>query len=768
VHWKTDELSTSAVTFGKTTALELGTLTDATMVESHQVLLTGLTADTTYHFTVTSVDAKNNEAKKGGFTFKTSTVPDNTPPNISAIKVFTDHDMALVTWTTDELASSRVDYGLTAIYQQHVTGGTFTTVHQLLLTGLKADTTYHFSVTSADPHKNSRSSIDTTFRTKGEPDTTPPVISNIVVVAENDKATVTWTTNEPANSRVDYGETTAYASGPQSSANYVTSHKIELTRLKADTTYHFKVTSADASANSASSEDQTFKTKGAPDTTPPVISNVSVLVMHDSATVTWTTNEPANSRVDYGLTNNYTDNRVLTTRVTSHQVQLTGLTATTLYHFKVTSVDAANNSASSGDDTFLTRDKPKAGSKSEISQFGITWTFDKAYPAGQFANGDWWVVGPVKVVKIDPPSNSGSRVMNGSMINPSPTLVQKQGYDSTMKDNVYVGSLNVALDVSSSKPLTIPAHSSLVSTISVTEARHRPQLKGCSVLTVLPSAAGPGDFRPSYSGKSKAIKFNSSQLNYSLLKRLKATDKTPSLASVERMFERPWLDHSGKWTGREYHPEDNMESYGRGLSTHVGIGALMLHLDFSNEQKAKLMTGFVQVGIDLSGIVDDGGDRNWHNNGGHASGRKWPILFAGLVLNDSHMKGIGSRSVWFGEDMQTFYVLETSPGVYNNGFGNYKSSHKGMPEYGIRHSTDQKRDDVNWASSYRQCCTANSWLGFVLAARIMNAKSLWNHPALFDYQDRYIPQSRKNNEPSWIQSWHRWPLVMWDVYRSNY
>jgi hypothetical protein len=50
----------------------------------------------------------------------------------------------------------------------------------------------------------------------------------------------------------------------------------------------------------------------------------------------------------------------------------------------------------------------------------------------------------------------------------------------------------------------------------------------------------------------------------------------------------------------------------------------------------------------------------------------------------------------------------------------------------------------------------------------MNAKSLWNHPALFDYQDRYIPTSRKNNDPSWVQSWHGWPLVMWDVYRSSY
>jgi len=37
-----------------------------------------------------------------------------------------------------------------------------------------------------------------------------------------------------------------------------------------------------------------------------------------------------------------------------------------------------------------------------ISQYGITWTFDKDYPTGQFINGDWWVVGPVTVASVSP------------------------------------------------------------------------------------------------------------------------------------------------------------------------------------------------------------------------------------------------------------------------------------------------------------------------------------------------------------------------------
>ena len=43
----------------------------------------------------------------------------------------------------------------------------------------------------------------------------------------------------------------------------------------------------------------------------------------------------------------------------------------------------------------------------QVSQFGITWTFDKKVPVGQFVNGDYYVVGPVTVVKIDPAPANG-------------------------------------------------------------------------------------------------------------------------------------------------------------------------------------------------------------------------------------------------------------------------------------------------------------------------------------------------------------------------
>ena len=94
---------------------------------------------------------------------------------------------------------------------------------------------------------------------------------------------------------------------------------------------------------------------GPPDTTPPVISNVqSSAVTSTGATVTWTTDEPSNSVVNYGLTTSYGSTSSNASDVTSHSITLTGLSANTLYHYQVQSTDGSGNLATSGDFTFTT------------------------------------------------------------------------------------------------------------------------------------------------------------------------------------------------------------------------------------------------------------------------------------------------------------------------------------------------------------------------------------------------------------------------------
>jgi hypothetical protein len=72
------------------------------------------------------------------------------------------------------------------------------------------------------------------------------------------------------------------------------------------------------------------------------------------ATITWKTNEIANSTVEYGTTPAYGSLSTDGTMVASHTMSLHGLSPGTLYHFVVISYDASGNRAVSADTTFIT------------------------------------------------------------------------------------------------------------------------------------------------------------------------------------------------------------------------------------------------------------------------------------------------------------------------------------------------------------------------------------------------------------------------------
>lgn len=91
-------------------------------------------------------------------------------------------------------------------------------------------------------------------------DTTPPVIKNILALSETETQTViTWTTNEPSSSKVEYGTTTGYGL-TVTSDELTTTHSITLSGLEPNTAYYYQIKSKDKAGNEASSTDNTFYT----------------------------------------------------------------------------------------------------------------------------------------------------------------------------------------------------------------------------------------------------------------------------------------------------------------------------------------------------------------------------------------------------------------------------------------------------------------------------------------------------------------------------
>jgi hypothetical protein len=100
-----------------------------------------------------------------------------------------------------------------------------------------------------------------------------------------------------------------------------------------------------------------FESSTAPDTTPPLITNVaSSGVTGSTATITWDTDEFSSSVVHYDTVSGgpydfVTSNEDL---VLDHHVVLTELSPATDYYYVVSSTDASDNSATSGEHSFTT------------------------------------------------------------------------------------------------------------------------------------------------------------------------------------------------------------------------------------------------------------------------------------------------------------------------------------------------------------------------------------------------------------------------------
>lgn len=448
-------------------------------------------------------------------------------------------------------------------------------------------------------------------------------------------------------------------------------------------------------------------------------------------------------------------------------------------------------------------------SSASVVQHGIQWVFDSEYPVGQYANGDYWVVGPVTITSIETSLHTvpiGTNTIDGSMINPVGSSTQ-QGYDSRL--NSYSADLNCGrpgrIPLSAENPLILPIDCSLVSSVSWTTNEPgcppiaqspavgpdrfnvpRPTTRSMAILTCVSNAPPSGAFRPPYCGSNKSARLNKSQLDCLKLGRLPPVATTPSLASEEANFAGPWVDHVRSWLAEYNHPSMHMPSYGRDLSTTIGQGALMLQLDFNqlpgSPSKEKLLVEYVQLGIDLAGVADTGG--HWPSDGGIFQGRKWPILFAGVMLDDAHMKNVGNWSTQFHEDQDTFYISQTEVDITHSAAWNpdtradelwpYEAESIGLPEWGIRHETEPNRDNLHWSATYR-IINNQSYPGWVLAAHIMGQKAAWNHDALFDYIDRSTSIVDPYNNPE-ISDYQNAVYVygnhfirsMWQTYRADY
>jgi hypothetical protein len=94
---------------------------------------------------------------------------DVTPPLFASIVSTPGARSAHITWTTNEVATTKVHFGLTTAYGDSMEVSGTRTSHAVPLAGLTPGTPYHYRVVGADSSGNTGYSIDQTFTTNAAP-----------------------------------------------------------------------------------------------------------------------------------------------------------------------------------------------------------------------------------------------------------------------------------------------------------------------------------------------------------------------------------------------------------------------------------------------------------------------------------------------------------------------------------------------------------------------------------------------------------------------
>ncbi len=393
ITFETDQAAQCSIEYGT----QSGNYTEVPVTETgynidHAIHVSGLIFETKYYYAATCVDNLGTTAESIEYSFTTlekqTTDDDNTPDITSVNTGSITGETAVITWKTDEDASSNVRYGITNEYGKMAGNDTvntdtsdYTDSHSVTLTGLIPNTKYYYSAVSSDVAGNISKSAQDTFTTSS-----PSSLTSVKVASKTiSKALVTWKTSKETSSIVEYGTSEEYGKKVESD-DLTKEHELELVSLESGETYHFHVRGKDREGEMYASSDYTFAPKS-----PPVISDVDTEdITEHGVTVKFSTDIPTSSLVTYINEKDEKDSGTQGTPKVSldHKIELLNLTPGATYAIKVAAVDTEGNQSEQSGPSFTTGkdenppkiDKVKTDSaltQSDKVQTIISWVTDE-------------------------------------------------------------------------------------------------------------------------------------------------------------------------------------------------------------------------------------------------------------------------------------------------------------------------------------------------------------------------------------------------------
>jgi len=345
----------------------------ATMGITQSLTISGLEANTTYRFGVLSYDAAGNASNLPGiWDIKTAATPTDTfpPAQITGLKVDTVTTTSIAfSWTapwdpginsTPQAASRyEIRYKLTPIETESdwqsslvatnpvpptpVSGGT---MQSYTLNGLTAGKTYYLAIRAYDAG-GLASTLNTTFTgTTTQPDTTPPVVSNVRATnISQTSAIISFDLDEPGKAKVEYKlDGGVLVASPEITVakDNIKSIGIYLPNLTKGTAYTYQIMATNETGLSTTQPNFSFTTlsdtqsTSTPPTTPntPTLSNVRIAeIFRDGAKIEGTSNQQVTMKVEYGTTSQHgTISPFSSNAAATPSIELRGLAPDTIYY----------------------------------------------------------------------------------------------------------------------------------------------------------------------------------------------------------------------------------------------------------------------------------------------------------------------------------------------------------------------------------------------------------------------------------------------------
>lgn len=458
-----------------------------------------------------------------------------------------------------------------------------------------------------------------------------------------------------------------------------------------------------------------------------------------------------------------------------------------------------------------------------VTRNGITMTLAAPAQAGTYANGEYWVLGPVSVTAFDPPSRvqaSGqysdavaytNRTIHGVQVNPGNRSFvggttaansygeDRQGYDSLTVDST--GNPDFPWQSNRNVDPGITGSALAVTTGTIVKAVSRDGQGGRSAppadgrqfihrmeaFTVVSAAPPAGAFRPPVASSDKTSSFTLSDMDSSWLPSLALPSgaPTPDIAALTAVLKGPYpLQYTQNTGHRMIMPvNDTQQEYGRDIGHDVSIAALALCLNiYTSAEKRALLASICQLGLDVYGRLKEGGI--FPGNGGGEPWRKLALCiaaraFQGAAAGADLATGAG-RKASFAEGSQYFTIAKSDvDGARYRADGRprvpYNLSLVGTPEWGEQHIINPNRDGANWSAFYRSV-NHSHMLAQAIAVRLLGLATIWNDAICLDYYDRTWARTKTGtfqsislrhgavptaNDPSTLTQ------RMWEVYRAD-